>query len=1148
MIIKEAIRIGNSIEEVVGSDSNLLMSPMAVEQHRLLVAELKKVAPKSEEFLYFTCRAITAAEAANYGLDGKTIVGDGHFNHSGNWVTAKGIVPYMNHNGDVFGEDELQQSGHSFIGKGLFVNHKSDDVEKIRGIILDAIWVPDGKYIQVLCALDKIAHPTLARQIEQGYARDVSMGTAVKYSVCSKCGNKAVVEDDYCECVKNHKGGYLRGERIWENNFGLNFIELSLVTQGADPKAKIRQIIASMNGYLDKRAQAYTSGDLGGKDVTAEIKQIQNIASTLQEAVSTLTQDVCDENGLCKIASNLEASFADPDAHYPSPGNIPDGTGQQGIDQGPSQGAGDSASEDGGLSLRPTGGDLSNELRTLNNRVGSFFETLEDSLSKQGDLSMSTFNKAELDKRRSARFAYFLGTEEPTAPGTRQYSSPEDAAANTIRETQDKQMVGKGMEPGTDGLAGNGTDTGPDLAQKEQLLRAEQSTQGKDVTSMLNAEQLAQRREQRRQAYPLGTEEQNTHGVTYPSDPTAQTVRDTQDKQMVGKGMEPGTDGLAGNGTDGGPDLPKKTELLRAKLRGRFIEADKAEDSRWDFFAGTDKVLSATTQEIWGDQLHVEAKDEAGKSLGKTNLEVVASEEYALGVIRAIREEGIQKVAYLLKGDATITKEAQMALEPEMPMDAGMDPAMEMPAEDPAMAADQEALGLQSEISVGLDEIEQIIAKIRELVSETEAHEYDEMGLDEFGEFDGMDGLEGDLGEANTELGAMSKLELAKIVEAKETVREALVDAGQIVKKANSIVAKVKAYKPKTEAAWAVNDALDHSLYGNGKVTAVNADDGTITVAFEDKSRELIAETGREFKVVMAKVAPAIEPKVGSPEWLQKRSAERRVLAEEQKYDVNGGLQPAGTALVTDAHKDHLNKNIAPSGSGDGGVVENIIEQQQKDMEAVSHTPRGETTAAAGPKAQVVTAAAEKCEKCDKEPCACDEKKDGKEAKAAIEVTEATPQNKFAGMEKEELRKLAEVDAEAKSYWNGLYGEGDGGSSAFAHELTAEFQEEQRRLSAADKQAYKDLVKRAYNLSTAMQEKGLIAEGSDARETQVEKLMGFDTKAFESFASTIETIKPVGKITTASVNPSSGPNTVPRVGVGESQKSFTGELSDLGWT
>jgi len=101
-----------------------------------------------------------------------------------------------------------------------------------------------------------------------------------------------------------------------------------------------------------------------------------------------------------------------------------------------------------------------------------------------------------------------------------------------------------------------------------------------------------------------------------------------------------------------------------------FANEDKTvvdkEGSRWEIYAGNEKILQATGAETYEDQL-----DE--------NWETFASKRYGREVLRAIRTEGLDKVAYLLTGK-TLEKTAQ----PPMPMPpapaVGEAPAMPAPA------------------------------------------------------------------------------------------------------------------------------------------------------------------------------------------------------------------------------------------------------------------------------------------------------------------------------------------------------------------------------------------------------------------------------------------------------------------------------------
>jgi hypothetical protein len=163
-----------------------------------------------------------------------------------------------NNNGDLFEEDELRRTYKSFINKSVFKNHKSDDVTNAVGRIVDAVWVDnaedhDHPYVECLLEIDRKKDHDLVRGIEKGYTRSVSMGSRVEYSVCSCCKNKAYKEEDYCECVKHYKGQNFCPDHkrkcepngIYESNFGVEFFEISFVTDGADREALVKEIVAS---------------------------------------------------------------------------------------------------------------------------------------------------------------------------------------------------------------------------------------------------------------------------------------------------------------------------------------------------------------------------------------------------------------------------------------------------------------------------------------------------------------------------------------------------------------------------------------------------------------------------------------------------------------------------------------------------------------------------------------------------------------------------------------------------------------------------------------------------------------------------------------------------------------------------------------
>ena len=183
-------------------------------------------------------------------------------------IGVHGDVP--NTNGDLFRwgsiddktqpellrwDDKAEKYIYStFIGKGNYKDHQNQSVIKAVGILLDSVPNHKVKGIELLVAVDKQKDPFLVRGINQGYITDVSMGARVTYSICSICKKVAHNEYEYCNHIKNWKGQYYSGpETNWmpklayEDNRGVEFIELSWVTVGADTKAKFLEKVAHLN-------------------------------------------------------------------------------------------------------------------------------------------------------------------------------------------------------------------------------------------------------------------------------------------------------------------------------------------------------------------------------------------------------------------------------------------------------------------------------------------------------------------------------------------------------------------------------------------------------------------------------------------------------------------------------------------------------------------------------------------------------------------------------------------------------------------------------------------------------------------------------------------------------------------------------------
>jgi len=190
----------------------------------------------TEDFLYYRARALTAN--------------------------------VVNINGDWFDHDELKKAYNTFVGKGVYFNHDSENPDKAFGIILAASYTPvyfnddnyTDRYVELLGAVHRKAckekRPGLLEDIETGRMASTSMGVIAKSARCSICNTLAHNKDELCEHthpenIKYAKGRLVDGQPCFEYNYGLTFIEDSFVYVPADPTAKVLEIYASVDAGLD---------------------------------------------------------------------------------------------------------------------------------------------------------------------------------------------------------------------------------------------------------------------------------------------------------------------------------------------------------------------------------------------------------------------------------------------------------------------------------------------------------------------------------------------------------------------------------------------------------------------------------------------------------------------------------------------------------------------------------------------------------------------------------------------------------------------------------------------------------------------------------------------------------------------------------
>lgn len=560
--------------------------------------DLKQIAPKAKDFLYFSAIMMHAAEAALLNVDGKlkkdaknqelTASWDKQ-GDSWRWVCSdSNVLPYKNSNNDIFPEEELIKAHKKWIGRPLCLDHKSSSVDMIRGVIVDTYYDRAKKRVVALCALDKINYPDLARKVATGVAASVSMGTAVGRAICTEhgCHRVARVEADFCDHMKR-KSGY------GEINVDLSPIELSIVVNGADPQAKIRHIVAAADSiakYVTKKQkELHKLAD----DETRDIELSREVYEGLENAQSLLLE----------LKIKMEQLKGNEEAEQ---------TRNNDVESSVVEAAQEAAQEN--LTIKQ----IVPMLNSMMVSLGQLDEKFNKLVTKETQMT-----------QKNAYWQGAGGVNEPT-PGKPKYEKEE---ADSIRNNQDKHMENPQDTGSVDGLFPG------DEQKKKELLRAAEIQQRelKRQAALKRASDALQKG-----AYIQGgggVNEPTPGKPKYPKE-DSDKIRNNEDKQQVGAPPFPNVgkiDGLYDK------DLENKKKLLRAKLTAKFIKAADSKgvldlgESRWQVYADDKLVLTATVNEITGHK---------AESLYSS----VATKEFGRDLIARIKTEGFEKAASLYKG------------------------------------------------------------------------------------------------------------------------------------------------------------------------------------------------------------------------------------------------------------------------------------------------------------------------------------------------------------------------------------------------------------------------------------------------------------------------------------------------------------------
>ena len=1042
--------------------------------------ELKVIAPQAKDFLYFTCVMMHAAESSCLNPDGspkKLANGEvvsAHWEEVGDgvkWVcNDPNIKPFKNNNADAFPRKELKKAYKGWVGRPLCLDHQSQSVDKIRGVIVDTVYDDKRDRIIALCALDSKNYPDLADKVKTGVATNVSMGVAVGRAVCSECHKAARTEKEFCQHMRNKT-------RYAEINLDLSPLELSLVVAGADPGAKVKHIIASdvaraaelLSGYLQLKAEA--------KNVsTQDLESIKKDLVSLTERVSELTSEETGKDGESDAVGPTRSRWSmelDSSNEPSTQLNVPEAF--------------------------PTyASELQRAILGAHTKLASLQENL---------IRLSTRNE---EPTMTQKNAYFLGTEEPT-PGQKQY--PVDPLNEKAR-LLDKNLQGPPPFPGVGDV--EGSYPGDEKTKKDLQRLADEHER-----AMFRESALKKAREQLiAKGYMLGTEEPKPGQTTYSPDPLNEKAR-MQDKQMVGAPPFPGVGDVEGLFGD---DMATKEKLSRASLKARFEKVAQPDGrinkpaSRWVVFADNKPILAATVDQIT-------------KGNSDALYDAIATERFGKSLLSRIQTEGFHATASTLLKQAQPVPAAPAPAPAAPPAAPALPPAgdLEPPEDVGGEAGDPNKI--VDDLEDLIDEMDQKLSDLRDKVSGPVAEDAEALeGVPPAGDEAFVDGaapksasqlqgmrkrVNGMLQEGISELTPVLAKHIRELRTAQSVYKEAYASMND--KQRNYLneltISAVKDAKVRLADTRKLMEAVVKYAYGTAEIEKRAQAQAKISKTAQEA--ELLSELGLEprdeeaFKpykdpedLDIEEILAGIDDE--EPEFVGEDIEIGPVAEEEEEEEEED--KDNSTFTTADGEKITLDPKALEGGTLSLGSKEDRanarIKLAQKgllgfnELSNMAH-PGGSVSAVQAGNLDVkptVPGAAFHVPKDLKDAMLELANMPPKVRKQAEMIHQLVSEGKLGASDVDQLVAHG-IDADAVKYWKVYYGQAkDPQATEFASKLT---QEHANAKKAEEMEGYKGTVKRAYDMANQMVAKGLIFEAQVT--SQVEDIMKWNDAGFESF-------------------------------------------------
>jgi hypothetical protein len=258
---------------------------------------------------------------------------------------------FVNNNGDAWTKSLLAKTYKTFIGANNWLEH-CQILELSKGKVVDAVLreVPIGKdkegkdvttyYVDILVATER-KHKDLVAKIESGELDKMSMGCKIAFSICTKCGNKAIDETQACEHVRYEKNNTfydrdgvqrkvaeLCGHMSSEES--VTFIDASWVKNPAFTGAEVRNVVNPPENIMAKirEAEAKEAYKISDLDFLKAAKVVAQDEKTSPEDAPTSTPAEDKEKDTSKTPGDTipDESTDTPDEGAPAEDTMPEET------------------------------------------------------------------------------------------------------------------------------------------------------------------------------------------------------------------------------------------------------------------------------------------------------------------------------------------------------------------------------------------------------------------------------------------------------------------------------------------------------------------------------------------------------------------------------------------------------------------------------------------------------------------------------------------------------------------------------------------------------------------------------------------------------------------------------------------------------